>query len=52
MPCSRRSWRDREPTHPPERLLLPYLMGGNHAPVEGPFIEYNPETDYYYLFLS
>jgi arabinan endo-1,5-alpha-L-arabinosidase len=29
-----------------------YLLGGNHAPIEGPFIEYNPETDYYYLFLS
>ena len=29
-----------------------YLLGGNHAAIEGPFIEYNPETDYYYLFLS
>lgn len=29
-----------------------YLMAGNHAPIEGPFIEYNPATGYYYLFLS
>jgi arabinan endo-1,5-alpha-L-arabinosidase len=29
-----------------------YLMAGNHAPIEGPFVEYNPQTDSYYLFLS
>ncbi|MDQ8205519.1 family 43 glycosylhydrolase [Pelagicoccus sp. SDUM812003] len=29
-----------------------FLMGGDHARMEGPFIEYNPETGYYYLFLS
>lgn len=29
-----------------------YLLGGNHAPIEGPFIVYHPETGYYYLFLS
>ncbi len=28
------------------------LLGGNHSPIEGPFILYNPQTDYYYLFLS
>lgn len=28
------------------------LAGGNHAPMEGSFIIYNPQTDYYYLFLS
>lgn len=28
------------------------LMGGNHSPIEGPFILYSPETDYYYLFVS
>ncbi len=28
------------------------LAGGNHAPMEGSFILYNPQTDYYYLFLS
>lgn len=28
------------------------LIGGNHSPIEGPFILYSPETDYYYLFVS
>lgn len=29
-----------------------HLLGGNHACIEGPYIVYNRETDYYYLFLS
>ena len=28
------------------------LLGKNHSRIEGPFILYAPETDYYYLFLS
>ena len=28
------------------------LLGKNHARIEAPYITYNPETDYYYLFLS
>ena len=28
------------------------LLGGNHARIEGPYIMYSPDTDYYYLFLS
>jgi len=28
------------------------IAGGNHAPMEGSFILYNPDTKYYYLFLS
>ncbi len=28
------------------------LLGGNHSRIEGPYILYSPETDYYYLFLS
>lgn len=28
------------------------LLGKNHVRVEGPYIQYSPETDYYYLFLS
>ncbi len=28
------------------------LLGGYHARIEGPYILYNPDTDYYYLFLS
>jgi arabinan endo-1,5-alpha-L-arabinosidase len=28
------------------------LMGGNHAPIEGAYVLYNPQTQYYYLFTS
>ena len=28
------------------------LLGGNHARIEAPYIIYNEDTDYYYLFLS
>ncbi|HIZ54529.1 MAG TPA: glycoside hydrolase family 43 protein [Candidatus Enterococcus avicola] len=28
------------------------LMGGNHSRIEGPYIIYNPTTEYYYLFVS
>ncbi len=28
------------------------LLGGNHARIEAPYIIYNKDTDYYYLFLS
>ncbi len=28
------------------------LLGGNHSRIEGPYIVYNPDTEYYYLFLS
>ncbi|MBB3112348.1 arabinan endo-1,5-alpha-L-arabinosidase [Paenibacillus phyllosphaerae] len=28
------------------------LLGGNHSRIEGPYMLYNPQTDYYYLFLS
>ena len=28
------------------------LVGGNHSRIEGPYILYNPSTEYYYLFLS
>lgn len=28
------------------------LIGGNHSRIEGPFMLYSPESDYYYLFLS
>lgn len=29
-----------------------HLLGGNHSCIEAPYMVYNPETDYYYLFLS
>ncbi|MBY8911934.1 glycoside hydrolase family 43 protein [Bacillus sp. YC2] len=28
------------------------LLGGHHSRIEGPYISYNPETKYYYLYLS
>jgi arabinan endo-1,5-alpha-L-arabinosidase len=28
------------------------ITGGNHNPMEGSYILYNPKTEYYYLFLS
>ncbi|MGO4787146.1 LamG-like jellyroll fold domain-containing protein [Paenibacillus sp. 2KB_20] len=28
------------------------LLGGNHSRIEGPYMLYNPVTDYYYLYLS
>ncbi|NGZ74954.1 LamG-like jellyroll fold domain-containing protein [Saccharibacillus alkalitolerans] len=28
------------------------LIGGNHSRIEGPYMLYSPETDYYYMFLS
>ncbi|WP_408011398.1 family 43 glycosylhydrolase [Pseudalkalibacillus sp. A8] len=28
------------------------LMGGNHSRIEGPYIQYHPETDYYYMYFS
>ena len=28
------------------------LVGGGHHAIEGPYITYSPETDYYYLFVS
>jgi len=28
------------------------LMGGNHSRIEGPYIQYSPETGYYYLFIT
>ncbi|MBN2343155.1 MAG: glycoside hydrolase family 43 protein [Deltaproteobacteria bacterium] len=29
-----------------------HLLGGNHIQIEGPYIQYSPQTDYYYLFTS
>lgn len=28
------------------------LLGGNHSRIEGPYMLYNPVTDFYYLYLS
>lgn len=28
------------------------LIGGNHTRIEGPYIQYDAETEYYYLFVS
>lgn len=29
-----------------------HLLGGNHAPIEGPYIQYSADTGFYYLFTS
>src|SRR5690625_734048 len=29
-----------------------HLVGGNHSSIEGPYMLYSPESDYYYLFTS
>ncbi|MCL2286788.1 MAG: glycoside hydrolase family 43 protein [Firmicutes bacterium] len=29
-----------------------HLTGGNHSRIEGPYILFSPETEYYYLFLT
>ncbi|MBY0242430.1 MAG: glycoside hydrolase family 43 protein [Burkholderiaceae bacterium] len=29
-----------------------HLLGGNHARIEGAYVLYHPQTDYYYLFTS
>ncbi|MGM0878062.1 MAG: LamG-like jellyroll fold domain-containing protein [Bacillota bacterium] len=28
------------------------LLGGNHSRIEGAYIQYSPETEYYYMYLS
>jgi len=44
------------PEADPENNVDPYfgkrLMGGGHKSIEGPYIEYNAETGYYYLYVS
>lgn len=29
-----------------------HLLGGNHIQIEGPFIQYSPNSEYYYMFTS
>lgn len=29
-----------------------HLIGGNHSRIEGPYMQYDPKTDYYYMYLS
>ena len=47
------------PIHPEEDTengIDPYfgkrLIGGNHKSIEGPYIQYDPDAGYYYLFVS
>lgn len=28
------------------------ILGGNHVRIEGAYVQYSPQTDYYYMFLS
>ena len=36
----------------PDQGYGTHLAGGDFSAIEGPFVLYSPETDYYYLFLS
>jgi arabinan endo-1,5-alpha-L-arabinosidase len=36
----------------PDQGYGKHLMGGNHARIEGPAVMYNPETKYYYMFMT
>lgn len=36
----------------PDQGYGQHLIGKNHSRIEGPYILYSPESDYYYLFLS
>lgn len=36
----------------PDQGYGKHLLGGRHGKVEAPYVLYNPETKYYYLFLS
>ncbi len=44
------------PEADPDNRVDPYygrkLMGGGHKSIEGPYILYDPESDFYYLFVS
>lgn len=43
---------DRKTGRPLESGYGKKLLGKNHLRIEGGYIQYSPETDYYYLFLS
>ncbi|MDQ0256054.1 arabinan endo-1,5-alpha-L-arabinosidase [Evansella vedderi] len=44
---------DRETGFPkPDQGYGTHLMGGNHSRMEGAYIEYNAETDFYYLYVT
>jgi len=36
----------------PDQGYGTHLAGGDHSAIEGPYIFYSPQTDYYYLFTS
>lgn len=44
------------PEADPENEVDPYfgkrLLGGGHQSIEGPYIQYDADTGYYYLYLS
>ena len=43
---------DGETGFPLEKGYGKKLLGGNHLRIEGPYVIYNPLTQYYYMFLS
>lgn len=36
----------------PDQNYGTHLIGGDHAAIEGPYMLYSPESDYYYMFVS
>jgi arabinan endo-1,5-alpha-L-arabinosidase len=43
---------DRKTGFPLEEGYGKKLLGGNHLRIEGSYVQYNPQTQYYYMFLS
>lgn len=43
---------DTKTGFPMEKGYGKKILGGNHLRIEGPYVIYNPETEYYYMFLS
>ena len=43
---------DKKTGFPLEEGYGKKLLGGNHLRIEGSYVQYNPQTQYYYMFLS
>ncbi len=43
---------DADPDNGVDKYYGYRLIGGGHHAIEGPYITYDPDTDYYYLFVS
>ncbi len=43
---------DTQTGFPLEKGYGKKILGGNHVRIEGAYVQYSPETEYYYMFLS